>query len=357
MEKRIMSAKRDKTYGVGILGAAHVHTGWYANELRESSWAEIKTVADPDLDRARAMLGPEVEHIADFTTDPAEMLARDDIDVVCISSETSQHLAFATAAAKAGKHICMEKVIALTLKDADTIMAAVAKAGVKLICPPFVHDAKPEILKVKELIDSGAIGKPTLAHFHTGHEGLIYSPFEAWFYDPAKAGGGALMDLGVHPIYESLFLFGPAKEVSGMTTIAYTERMLGDFPVKDIQVEDNSVTTIKFANDVMVVSDVSFTRIADRSNSAIYGTEGTIILGDPAAPLLVNSPKLPREGDDPWCAPDLPEAKSAVEVIVDLIENEQGTPRVTGQWARDVLEVVLASYESAKTGKTVTLPM
>ena len=44
-------------------------------------------------------------------------------------------------------------------------------------------------------------------------------------------------------------------------------------------------------------------------------------------------------------------------MIVDLIENEQGTPRVTGQWARDVLEVVLASYESARTGKTVTLPM
>ena len=352
-----MTAKRDKTYGVGILGCAHVHTGWYAAELRESSWAEIKAVADPDLDVARAMLGPEAEHIADFYTDPAELLARDDIDVVLISSETSQHLPFATSAAAAGKHICMEKVIALTLDDADTIMAAAREAGVKLICPPFAHDTKPEMLKVKELIDAGAIGKPTMAHFHTGHEGLIYSPFEAWFYDPAKAGGGALMDLGVHPIYESLFLFGPAKEVSGMTTIAFKERMLGDFPVKDIQVEDNSITTIKLANDVMVVSDVSFTRIADRSSSAIYGTEGTIILGDEAGPLLVNSPALPGEGDDPWAQPELPEARSSVEMIVDLIENEEDTPRVTGQWARDVLEVVLASYESAKTGKTVKLPL
>ena len=352
-----MSPKRDKTYGVGILGGAHVHTGWYANELRESSWAEIKAVADPDLDVARAMLGPEAEHVSDFYTAPAELVARDDIDVVWISSQTDQHLPFAMAAIEAGKHICMEKVIALTLADADTIMAAAAKAGVKLICPPFAHDSTPEMLKVEELIDSGAIGKPTMAQFHTGHEGLIYSPFEAWFYDPAKAGGGALMDLGVHPIYESLFLFGPAKEVSGMTTIAFKERMLGDFPVKDIQVEDNSVTTIKFANDVLVVSDVSFTRIADRSNSAIYGTEGTIILGDPAGPVLVNSPKLPGVGDDPWAVPDLPEAKSSVELIVDLIENEEGTPRVTGQWARDVLEVVLASYESAKTGKTIQLPL
>ena len=352
-----MSPERDKIYGVGIMGCAHVHTGWYANELRESSWADVKAVADPDLDVARAMLGPEADHVSDFHDDPADLLARDDIDVVWISSRTDQHVPFAMAAIAAGKHVCMEKVLALTLADADAIMAAAAQAGVKLICPPFAHDTKPEMLKVKELIDAGAIGKPTMAHFHTGHEGLIYSPFEAWFYDPAKAGGGALMDLGVHPIYESLFLFGPAKEVSGMTTIAFKERMLGDFPVKDIQVEDNSVTTIKFANDVLVVSDVSFTRIADRSNSAIYGTEGTIILGDPAGPVLVNSPKLPGVGDDPWAVPDLPEAKSSVELIIDLIENEEGTPRVTGQWARDVLEVVLASYESAKTGKTIQLPL
>jgi len=352
-----MSSKRDKTYGVGILGGAHVHTGWYANELRKSSWAEVKAVADPDLDRARAMLGPEAEHIGDFYDEPADMLARDDIDVVFISSQTSQHLAFATAAARANKHICMEKVIALTLPDADKIIDAAAKAGVKLICPPFVHDAKPEILKVKEIIDSGAIGKCTLAHFHTGHEGLIYSPFEAWFYDPAKAGGGALMDLGVHPIYESLFLFGRAAEVSGMTTTAHTERMLGQFHLKNIKVEDNSVTTIKFESGMIVVTDVSFTRIADRSNSAIYGTEGTIILADPTGPLLVNSPKLVGKGNDPWHRPDVPEGKPAVEVIIDLIENEEGTPRVTGKWARDVLEVVLASYESARTGKTVKLPL
>ncbi len=352
-----MSPKRDTTYGVGILGTAHVHTGWYANELSESSWADIKAVADPDLDVARAMLGPEAEHVDDFYDDPADLLARDDIDVVWISSRTDQHVPFAMAAVAAGKHICMEKVIALTLADADAIMAAAAKAGVKLICPPFAHDTKPEMLKVKELIDAGAIGKPTMAHFHTGHEGLIYSPFEAWFYDPAQAGGGALMDLGVHPIYESLFLFGPAKEVQGMTSIAFTERMLGDFPVKDIQVEDNSVTTIKFASDVLVITDVSFTRIADRSNSAIYGTEGTIILGDPAGPVLVNSPHLPGEPEDGWHAPDLPEAKSSVEAIVDMIENEEGTPRVTGQWARDVLEIVLASYQSARTGKTVSLPL
>ncbi|MCK4601717.1 MAG: Gfo/Idh/MocA family oxidoreductase, partial [Phycisphaerae bacterium] len=111
-----MSAKRDKTYGVGILGAAHVHTGWYANELRESSWADIKAVADPDLDRARAMFGPEVEHIADFTTDPAEMLARDDIDAVVIATPDHWHVPAALEAARTGKDMYVEKPLGLCHK-------------------------------------------------------------------------------------------------------------------------------------------------------------------------------------------------------------------------------------------------
>jgi 1,5-anhydro-D-fructose reductase (1,5-anhydro-D-mannitol-forming) len=343
--------KRSKTYGVGILGTAHVHTGWYAREFRDSTWAEVKAVAEPDQECARAMLGDEAGHIKDFYTEPAEMLRRDDIEVVCIASQTSRHAEYAIAAAEARKHICMEKVIALTLDDADAIMRAAGKAGVKLICPPFVHDSKAEILKAKEIIDQGLIGVPTLAHFHTGHEGLIYSKWEAWFYDPAQSGGGALVDLGVHPIYEALFLFGEASEVSGMAATHYTERMLGDFPLSNIETDDNAVTTMRFKSGTLCVTDVSFTRMADRSNAAIYGTEGTIILGDRSAPLLYS------DASGEWKTPDLPKVKPSVEVIVDLIENEEDTWRVNGKWSRDVLEVVLASYESSSTGRTVALPL
>ena len=350
-----MSQKREKTYGVGILGAAHVHTSWYARELRESSWAEVKAVVDSNLERAHVMLGEEKSHIPDHYTEPAEMLKRDDIEVVCIASETCRHAEYAIAAAEAGKHICMEKVIALTLEEADEVIRAAEKAGVKLICPPFAHDANPVTRKTKELIEEGRIGTPNLAHFHTGHEGLIYDRWEAWFYDPAQSGGGALVDLGVHPIYDSLYLFGAAQEVTGMTTTFYRERMLGDYRLANIQTDDNAVTTIKFRNDVLCVSDVSFTRMADRSNTAIYGTKGTIILGDPSAPLLYSH--ATGSGETKWEAPEIPSSKPPVELIVDLIEKEEGTWRVNGKWARDVLEVVLATYESAKTKRTVELPI
>ena len=349
-----MSEKRDRTYGTGILGTGHVHTGWYAGELRESSWAEVKAVADPDEERTRGMLGPEMEHIADYYEDPASLLARDDIEVVLISSETCQHIDFAVQALEAGKHVCMEKVIAMSLEEADTIIGAARKAGVKLICPPFAHDNVASLVKAKEILDAGLIGEPTMAHFHTGHEGLIYSKFEEWFYDAKRSGGGALMDLGVHPIYDSLYLFGEAAEVSSVMHTHFTERMLGDYPLKNISVDDNAVTTIKFKNGTICATDVSFTRMGDQSNSAIYGTHGSIMFGGAVDALTYTSTKSGEEG---WQTPKLPELKPSTENIVDMIENETDTWRVNGQWARQVLEVTLAAYKSDATGGRVKLPL
>jgi len=287
------------------------------------------------------------------------MLKRDDIDIVCITCETARHMEYAVAAAEAGKHVCMEKVLDVTLERADKIIKACEKANVKLICPPFPHDFNPVLRKAKSLIDEGYIGKPNLAHWHIGHEG-VDSRWSEWFYDPKEAGGGALIDLGVHPIYQALYLFGEAKEVMGMMENIYSERIVGDKHLKNIQTEDNAITIIKFKNKVMSVSDVSFARRADISNNAIYGTEGTIILNSQFGPLIVHSAKMPPE----WRGWNMPELMSFsgetyryVQMFLNLIENEEETWRVNGKWARDVLEIVLASYKSARTRKAVNLPL
>ena len=347
--------KRENTHGVAILGTAHVHVGWYAGELRNSSWAVVKAVADENMERTQTMLGEEAQYIPDYTTDYREVLARDDIDTVCIASETSKHAELAVAAAEAGKHIVMEKVLSLSLADSDRIIEAAKKANVKIICPPFVHDVRPPISKAKQLLDAGEIGTPTAAHFHTGHEGLIYGKWEEWFYDPVLAGGGALVDLGVHPIYEALFLFGEASEVTGIFNTTFTERMLGDFPLSNITTDDNAIITVKFKNGVLCAIDTSHTRMGDRSNSAIYGTEGTIVMDDAAAPLAYLSTKVAGEGE--WQTPELTEGPSTTELIADLIDTEENTWRVNGQWGRAVQEIVLAAYQSAETKRVVQLPL
>lgn len=349
-----------KVYGVGLIGFAHVHALGYARAFQQGPNTKLVAVADSNVERGKQ--GANALNVKEFYSDPYKMLKRDDIDIVCITCETARHAEYAIAAAEVGKHICMEKVLDVTLERADKIIQAAKKADVKLICPPFPHDFSPILRKVKGFIDDGYIGKPNLAHWHIGHGG-VSQRWSEWFYDLKEAGGGALVDLGVHPIYQALYLFGEAKEVMGTMTNVYSERIVGDKPLKNIQTEDNAVTVIKFKNDVISISDVSFARKRDMSNNAIYGTEGTIILNSPFAPLSVHSGKMPEKWRG-WNMPELiipfsPEARrrAQISLFLNLVEEEEGTWRVNGKWARDVLEIVLASYKSAETKKAVNLPL
>lgn len=349
-----------KVYGVGLIGFAHVHALEYAKAFKEGPGTRLVAVADSNVERGKE--GASALNMKEFYSDPYEMLKRDDIDIVCITCETARHAEYAIAAAEAGKHICMEKVLDVTLERADKIIRAAEKAGVKLICPPFPHDFNPLLQKIRMIIEDGYIGKPNLAHWHIGHGG-VSQRWSEWFYDPKEAGGGALIDLGVHPIYQALYLFGEAQEVIGTMANVYPERIVGSKRITNIQTEDNAVTIIKFKNGVISISDVSFARIRDMSNNAIYGSEGTIIFGNPFVPLTVYSTKTPIDWRG-WNIPETagvtlpgPSKEATMLRFLNLIEREEGTWRVNGKWARDVLEIVLASYKSAKTKKAVTLPL
>ena len=345
-----------KVYGVGLISFAHVHAIGYARNFQQGPGTKLVAVADSNIERGKE--GANALGIKEFYSDPYDVLKRKDIDIVCITSETARHAEYAVATAEAGKHICMEKVLDVTLERADKIIKAAKKAGVKLICPPFPHDFNPALRKTKELIDDGYIGRPHFAHWHIGHGGPG-GRWSEWFYDPMEAGGGALIDLGVHPIYQVLYLFGEAREVLGTMSNIYSERIIGNKHLTNIQTEDNALTVIKFRNGVVSVSDVSFARRRDISNNAIYGTEGTIVLNSPFAPLTVYSTKMSEEWRG-WSVPELRlpiPPREQMELFLNLIEKEEGTWRVNGKWARDVLEIVLASYKSANTKGAVALPL
>jgi len=353
-----MGEKTEKIYGVGLIGFAHVHARGYALAFKGGPGTKLIAVADENEERGKA--GAQAVGVKEYYSDPYEMLKRDDIDIICITCETAKHAEYAVAAAEAGKHICLEKVLEVTLDRADRIIKAAKKAGVKLVCPPFPHDFNPVLRKAKEIIDKGLIGKPTMAHWHTGHRG-VRAPWGEWFYDPEKAGGGALIDLGVHDIYKSLYLFGEAKEVTSMMSNVYTERVVGEKRITGIKTEDNAVTIVKFKNGVLSVSDVSFARMADLSNNAIYGTEGTILINSKLGDLAIYSTKTPPEWEG-WNVievqvPRIREQnrREHVKAFIELIEKEEDTWRVNGKWARDVLEIVLAAYESAKSKRTISL--
>lgn len=139
-------------------------------------------------------------------TDYRKLLCRDDIDAVFVCTPTFQHAAPVIAAARAGKHVFCEKPMALRLADAERMAEACDQAGVRLTIG-FVRRFDTQWGKLKEVIQSGALGRPVVWRFAAGGR-----PGNPWFRDVNK-GGGPLMDGAVHNYDFALQIFGPVASV------------------------------------------------------------------------------------------------------------------------------------------------
>jgi predicted dehydrogenase len=244
-----------------MLSKWHVHADGYAKQVRDYG-AKITAVWDEQprrgADWAKAL------GVA-FEADLGELLARADIDAVVVDAPTSMHCEVMVAAAKAGKHIFTEKAMAPTVRECRRIAAAVRKAGVKfLISMP--QRTSPVTLLAKKLIDDGVLGQVSLVRLRNGHNGSSGNWLPDYWYDEATAGGGAMMDLGCHPMYTASYLLGKPARISSIYNT------LTGKPV-----EDNAVNVIEFRNQAVAVVETSFVSFNTPGSFEIYGTEGTFL--------------------------------------------------------------------------------
>src|SRR5215470_11113360 len=186
--------------GVGLVGTgfiARVH----AEAVSRSALASVRAVASRSADRAEAF----ARHwgIPAWHTDYEELVARKDVDLVCVAAPNWLHRDIVVAAAAAGKHVVCEKPLARTLREADEMIAACRRAGVKLMYAEELCFA-PKYVRAKELADEGALGEVYLVRQSEQH----YGPHSDWFWDPALAGGGVLMDMGCHGIEFARWVLG-----------------------------------------------------------------------------------------------------------------------------------------------------
>ena len=188
---------------IGCGGIANLHARVVAREVRG-----MRVAAASDINEtALAAFGKE--HAVDaLYTDYRAMLRKADVDAVCVALPTGLHRRAAVAAAKAGKHVFCEKPMAMSLRDADAIIEACAKAGVKLMVGQVRrYDAFWGAFK--KLIDSGAIGRPVLWRQTNAGAGP-----GRWFMD-AKMGGGPFMDGCVHNWDFANYVFGEPVDAVG----------------------------------------------------------------------------------------------------------------------------------------------
>lgn len=248
---------------VAILSGWHVHAKGYAKQFEERADAQVTAVWDEDPKRGKEFAE---EFKVDFEPDLDKILARSDVDAVCVNAPTNIHREVMVKAANAGKHIFTEKVLALTIEDCLAVKEAVDKNGVKF-CISFPHRTMPHNLFAKKVVDDGTLGQITLLRVRNAHNGSSAGWLPPHFYDREQCGGGAMIDLGAHPMYLIHWLLGKPTEIKSVFTA-----------VTGHAVEDNAVSVMKYPNGAIAISETGFVSANSPFILEIYGMDGNLII-------------------------------------------------------------------------------
>jgi len=330
--------------GGGIIAARHIQAYRTISGVEGISLADV----DPDFP-AKAELAATPN--ARAVTDHRAILDDAEIEVVDICLPHDLHEPFAIEALQAGKHVITEKPIALTVDQADHMIAAAKRACRRLfVIMNLVHT--PYYLRVRELLRSGELGRPFLSVFHiAGDElGRMNDP-NSWKGTPDRAGGGAMIDTGYHAMYMLLDLFGLPEKVS-----AHARRLVVE-PANKL--DDNTVATMEFAGGVLATVIVSYSVTTQpwSERRYVYCTGASAEMSDETAePLRIwRDGKIVERQDWPHVDEPHPYSiRACIEHYLDCIETG-AEPMLDATHARSTLAAIAAIYQASETGRTVSL--
>jgi myo-inositol 2-dehydrogenase/D-chiro-inositol 1-dehydrogenase len=340
--------------GVGLIGSQFIST-IHAEALRSVTDAEIVAVMSPTRGHARHFAAKYgVPH---HFTELDRLLDMDDVDMVIVGAPNFVHCEIVVAAADAGKHVVIEKPFCMNLAEADRMIAACKGANVKLMYAEELCFT-PKYVRLKGLLDEGALGKPVVLKQSEKHDG----PHTYHFWDVERSGGGVTMDMGCHAIAFFRWLNGrnPIKSVyAQMSTSVHKEKTQGD---------DNSIIILEFQNGVIAVAEESWTKLGGMDDRAeIHGSEGVayadVLQGNSIQTYSTKGVGYAVEKaglTTGWSFTMFEEIWNygfphELEHFVRCVKHD-GQPLVTGEDGRAVLEAIFAAYESAGSGKKVMLP-
>lgn len=345
--------------GFGIIGCGMI-ANFHAKAIADIPGAKLVACQD-QFPAAAAKLAETTgckayEKLEDMLADPA-------VEVVTICTPSGLHMEPAVAAARAGKHVIVEKPLEITLDRCDQIIDACEKNNVvcSAIFPARFH-APSQI--IKQAIDSGRFGRLTMG-----------DAYVKWFrtqqyYDGGKwrgtwklDGGGALMNQAIHSVDLLTWFMGPVKRISAMTATLAHER---------IEVEDVATATLQFANGALGTIEASTAAFPGHlKRIEISGSEGsaTMIEEDIAfwefanktekdAQLLAEMAGRTKTGGgaaDPAAIGHHGHTHQ-FEDVLDAIKNKR-KPQIDGHEGRRSVEIILAIYKAAETGTVVELPL
>ncbi|MGB9718642.1 MAG: Gfo/Idh/MocA family protein [Thermoproteota archaeon] len=364
----------------GVVGCGVIANEAYLPMIVEKG--ELVATCDRIKERARRSM--ELWGAKEYYTDVDEMLKKSDVEAVFILSGMGMHADQAAKAARAGKHVLVQKPLATNMRDARKVFTAVKKAGVKALVEPNVQ-MSPLYLRAKSILEEGTIGE--IYWFRAGLGRGAPTWGEETFF--TRQAGGPLFDLGVYQIAALTFLLGPASSVSGMAEISIPDRFIvpDEFftehlshkpyesfwpklaaakPSKRIRMraEDNTFTLLDMRSGSLgcvianfVTPDGLRTGVGNMPDIEIYGSEGALLIGGPAAISVMTKRRdskyyspdgwycIPKQDFPPWNY-----YRASTEHFFECIVNDKD-PLPSLEWGFHVSEIMIKSIQSSRTGR------
>jgi predicted dehydrogenase len=364
---------------VGILGCGHLTQKGLLRHLVQDDfqqYAEVVALCDAAPERARAIAGQY--GVARAFGDLDEMLGQADLDAVLVITPVQRHYEHTMACLRAGKHVYVQKTMALTAAQAQEMVTTAAERGLTLAAAPG-QMLCPAYQRMRQVLQEGGIGSLMWCYAGTttgnadetlGADGVD----NTWQY---HLGGGALWNTSVYSLHALTGIVGPAQQVSALMSTPFPQRTRGGVPFSVTEV-DNAALTLQFDGGPLALCwgcRSSTGKVLDWGAVGFYGTAGSIeatsIHMESGWPDVVEwrgrgetrTLRYPMGGfapGDGWQTPlarpphaEIPEQ----HVYLDLLDfvtaiREQRPPLANAIHAAHVVEVIESAYRSAETGQS-----
>lgn len=347
------------TYGFGIVGCGMI-ANFHAKAIADIDGAELIACTSSRMESAQNFA--EAQGCTAYESLDA-MLADPKLDIVTICTPSGAHMSPAVSAARAGKHVIIEKPLEITLERCDAIIEACKASGVvcSTIFPSRFHKSS-QVLRTA--VEDKKFGQLALANAYVKwYRTQEYYDSGAWRGTWNLDGGGALMNQAIHSVDLLSWLMGDVVSITAHTATLAHER---------IEVEDVAVATLRFANGALGTLEASTAAFPGYLKKIeLYGSKGSAVLEEedikvwdfadptPADNAMLEAMKGTTETGGGAADPAAIGHHGHTEHFLDTIRaiETKTSPLIDGESGRKSVEIILAVYKAAETGAAVSLPL
>lgn len=319
-----------------FLGVAHIHTPSFVKQINDREGVECRYVYDHNAERA----GKNAEQLGASVASIDTILNDSEVESVVICSETRHHLDLVQKAAKAGKHLFVEKPLATSVEEADAMREAIDAAGVVFQTGFFMRGFAHNRF-IKQEIEAGHLGVVTRMRHTNTHSGALGGWFDdewRWTAEKSEAGGGGFADLGAHSLDIILWCLRPT-----CGDVVEASAVLGSATHRYGTIDEWGAGIMKFKSGAAAILEAGWVDPKLSSPIEVHGSEGQIIVRDNKVFYFSNH----VEGADGGEWTDLPESgPHAFQLFWDKLEGHD-VPLVSVEEAAEGSRVMARLYDSA----------